>query len=92
MLLEMFFFLRSFLNVFSTAFLCKFRLLFACFELQLCYADYSWEYEGHKYTFKEKNLKTYEAAEEFCRSQGGWLPNFKKSTFNMKKSVQITFT
>ena len=52
------------------------------------FSEYSWEYEGYKYIFKEATLKSsYEDAEEFCKSQGGELPDFEPERTEFKKSV-----
>jgi len=54
------------------------------FKWDYC-TDYSWEFEGYKYTFKENNQKSYEEAKEFCKSQGGYILNFIKTKFDLRK-------
>ena len=53
-------------------------------------AEYSWEYNGYKYTFKETAVKSsFYKAEEFCKSQGGELPFFEYEKHEVKKSVLV---
>ena len=53
-------------------------------------AEYSWEYNGYKYTFKEAAVKSsFYKAEEFCKSQGGEIPFFEYEKHEVKKSVLV---
>ena len=56
-------------------------------------AEYSWEYNGYKYTFKEAAVKSsFYKAEEFCKSQGGELPFFDYEKQEVTKSVLVLTT
>jgi len=57
------------------------------FKWDYC-TEYSWEYEGYKYIFKEATLKSsYKDAEEYCKSQGGELPVFEPEREKRKHVV-----
>jgi len=55
------------------------------FKWDYC-TEYSWEYNGYKYTFKEAAVKSsFYKAEEFCKSQGGELPFFDHEKHEVTK-------
>ena len=55
----------------------------------LNFTEYSWEFEGYKYSWKEATSikSSYKDSVEFCKSQGGELPYFEAEKESIKKSV-----